>query len=151
MRWLIPLLLLIGCKKQEIEYARFNHPTDVFVVEVGPDVPLDEQVITLHSSTGAAEIGTAELSPGGGPVGTEVDLVVRLNFLYAEEIARADIVTYSEDRGEETFELQQDSAQESLWVQELIIMGVNGEVRQDEIEIRLWKYALPGEGDETEE
>ncbi len=63
---------LFGCNNDdEVTYSQFNDSDDSLVVEVGVAEELDPVDTVLMNSTGQVEVGWAQVSPCGGPIGTE--------------------------------------------------------------------------------
>ena len=60
----------------------------------------------LNSSTEQVVVGTATLSPGGGPVGTRHELIVQVSEPWDTQVSRVTLITDSGDRGTETYELR---------------------------------------------
>ncbi len=142
-RWLGLALLTAACTTpQEEELVRFNSDDDALVLQVG-DVGADEPEVRvpLMSTTGAAQVGEAWITPGASPVGTEHVFTVQLDRRYASRIEKVDVEVDSADRGVRTFDLTQDSAATEIWVAELTSYGVPGEERTDEFFIRVWESA----------
>jgi hypothetical protein len=129
----------VGCnKKEEVTYTQFNADDEALEVEVGADEEAPARTIQLHSSTGEVTVGTAEVDPGGGPIGTEHELVVIVEDAYENVVDRVSVRTDSPDRGEDEYDLEADSADEGFYKTTLVSVGEPGEVRTDTLTIRLW-------------
>jgi hypothetical protein len=122
----------------EVLWDQFNATDDSVQIEVGIDEVLDPVEIVLHSSTGEVEVGLATVDPGGGPVGTLHEVVVVVADDYADIVDRASIRTDSGDRGEDEYDLDQDSAEEGVYKLTIESDGAAGEVRTDTLTFRLW-------------
>lgn len=133
------LVLLLGCKKEAgPSYTQFNGTDDSLTIEVGVEDLLDPVQIELTSSTGEVVVGTTTVDPGGGPAGTEHAIVVIIDDLYEHIVDRVSVRLDSGDRGEDEFELQQDSADEGVWKLTLVSVADEGELRQDTLTVRCW-------------
>lgn len=136
---LIALLLAAGCKKSDTEWIRFNGESDDLSIEVTASADLGDEVsIELSSTTGTVVVGEAYVDPGSGPVGTDHELFVDVFDDYEEEVGLVTVITESGERGEEEYELRQDSADHGHWVLTLTSLGEEGEVRTDTFTIALW-------------
>lgn len=139
----VPLLLvavLVGCKKDdEVTWTQYNADDNAVLVEVGAAELLPAVAVTLTSSTGSVDIGTGSADPGGGPINDTV-YTVRVELLadYADDIDRVSLRTSSGDRGEDEFEMTEDSAGLGIWVYQLQAVGDEGETRSDTLTFRLW-------------
>jgi hypothetical protein len=137
------LLLLLACKEEEkIEYDRFNASADALGLEVGAPEVLDPVAVDLHSSTGEIVVGYAEVDPGGGPIGTEHDMVVVVYDDYQDDVDRVSVRIESPDRGEDEYDLIQDSADEGYYKIRLESQGAEGEQRTDTLTFRLWSATV---------
>jgi hypothetical protein len=135
------LLSLIACKDDEPEYSQFNG-TDVIEIEVTAADDLGESVEEiLSSSTGTVDIGTVTVTPGSGPVGTDHDVLIDIDDDFEDLVVKATVVTDAGDRGDDEYELRQDSADHGVWVLTLTSLGAEGEERTDTFTIYLWQYA----------
>lgn len=152
------LTAVLGCKgDEEVVWGQFNEEGEVLRVGVGSeddadlgtaencldfDTPCVEGgCICLHSSTGRVQVGEAYVLPPFGPVGTEHQLVVLVHDDYELDVQR---VTVDADagpvRGVESFELEQDSADDGTWEVVLESLGrTTGEVRLDRFTVQLWE------------
>ena len=96
------LAVLLACTEgDEVTYAQFNADTDLLTIQVGTDEVLDPATISLYSTTGTVEIGTASADPGGGPIGTEHTLTVEIFDDWENDVSRVSVRTDSGDRGED--------------------------------------------------
>ena len=132
------LFALLACEQsEEVDYSQFNLTEDQIIVSIGGETTADADTI-LHSSTGIVEVGSATLSPGGGPIGTTHNLTVIVSDEYEDLVSRVSVKIDSGDRGEEEFELVSDSADEGLHMLDIVSVGDEGELRDDILYIRLW-------------
>lgn len=152
--WLsVALLLVAGCgDEEETEFGLFNCEEDSTLIYVGIDevwtgdacggvesIPLRSSSCELPDDQDGNEVGQVDISPCGGPIGTEHHIVVRLNPIYKEEVDRASVEIDSGDRGVEEYEMDPDSADEGLYKLTLVSVGAEGELRNDVIRIKLWE------------
>jgi len=134
------LLLAIGCKdEEEVTWVAYNSDADRLEIEVGAADLLDPVQIPLTSSTGAIEVGTATVTPGGGPVGTIHDVLVEIAEDYDSDVDRVSVRTESGARGEDEYDLDQDSAGEGVWLVQIQSVGEADEQRTDTLHILLWQ------------
>lgn len=137
------LLFLAACEQaEETTWEQFNAEDDTVAVSVGTacdPAPCADVTADLTSSTGSQVIGTASVSPGGGPIGTEHRISLVVLDEYEAEVGRASVRTSSGSRGDDEYDLDQDSADEGTWVFSLQSVGDEGEVRDDTFTFRLWK------------
>lgn len=139
----LPLLLLLACNKDgEIKYVQFNAKDDNVTVSVGVPEELPAVTAELHSSTGEVIVGTVEVSPSGGPIGTTHDIVVIVDNENEDQVDRVTVRTDSPGRGEDEYKLTQDSADEGYYKMQLVSVGAEGEQREDVLTIRLWQARL---------
>jgi hypothetical protein len=151
---LLPLALLaslasaVGCSQDdEIVYEQFNATDDTIEVEVGVEELLPARTESLYSSTGEVVVGEVTVDPGGGPIGTNHDIVVIVTNedpdYWASEIDRVSVRTSPPDDAraiaEDEYDLEQDSASEGYWKITLESVGDPGEVRTDTLTVRLWR------------
>ncbi|MEL6341576.1 MAG: hypothetical protein AAFV53_00485 [Myxococcota bacterium] len=136
---LLSLLALGGCTPETVEeYERFNNVDDpTLSIEVGAAALMDPSTIELTSSTGQVVVGQATVDPSGGPVGTEHTLSVEVFDDYEDAVQRVQVRTASPDRGNDTYSLQGDSADEGFWQLTLVSQGAEDEVRTDTFEVVL--------------
>ena len=141
MKTALLLLSLVACKDKEPDYAQFNG-TDVIEVEVTAAEETGEAVEeVLSSSTGTVEVGKVTETPGSGPVGTDHEIIVEVEDDFEDIVVLATVVTDAGDRGDDEYELRQDSADHGVWVVTLTSLGAEGEERTDTFTIYLWQYA----------
>ena len=134
------LAVLLACTEgDEVTYAQFNADTDLLTIQVGTDEVLDPATISLYSTTGTVEIGTASADPGGGPIGTEHTLTVEIFDDWENDVSRVSVRTDSGDRGEDEYDLEADSADEGLYQIVLVSVGEEGESREDTFTVRVWE------------
>jgi hypothetical protein len=128
-----------GCNKDdEVTYTQFNADDDTLEIEVGAAETAPAITISLHSTTQEVTVGTAEVDPSGGPIGTEHEIVVIVEDAYENIVDRVSVRTDSPDRGEDEYDLDADSADEGFYKTTLVSVGEPGEVRTDTLTIRLW-------------
>jgi len=146
-------LLLTACGSEDwTGYGLFNCEDDATLIYVGIDevwtgeacegvdsIPLRSSSCELPDDVNGNEVGQVDISPCGGPAGTEHQIVVRLNPIYKEEVDRASVEIDSGDRGVVTYDMEPDSADEGLYKLTLVSVGSDGEVRNDVISIKLWE------------
>lgn len=133
------LLLLLACQREEeVTYSQFNGPDDSLIIQVGIDELLDPISVDLSSSTGEVVVGDATVDPGGGPLGTDHAVVVEVYNDWEHIVDRVSVRLDSGDRGEDEFELEQDSADEGVWKTTIRSTGSEGEVREDTLTVRCW-------------
>lgn len=139
LAWLPALLLVLACNKdEEVTYSQFNGPDDTLTIEVGVDEILPAVSVDLTSTTGEVVVGHAEVDPGGGPLGTDHAIVVEVYDEWENIVDRVSIRLDSGERGEDEFELEQDSADEGVWKTTIRSTGAEGEVRTDTLTVRCW-------------
>lgn len=140
------LVLLSGLLAQfscggdpEEEWARFNAEDNVSI-EVTVELDLGLAVEgELRSTTGTTSLGSILVDPGSGPVGTDHELSVLIDDEFEEFVGRVTVLADAGERGQDEYELRQDSANHGLWVVTLTSMGESGEVRTDTFEVALWE------------
>ncbi|MEC8191928.1 MAG: hypothetical protein VX944_06630 [Myxococcota bacterium] len=143
---LVLAALLGGCGEEDpISYSLFNCEEDSTFVHVGEAEILSGDdcdggdLLQLRSSSCEVSVGQASISPCGGPIDTEHEIVVKVNSTYSHEIAKVTAVLESGQRGEDEYTLTPDSADEGLYKVTLISVGSEGEQRDDLLRIKLWK------------
>src|SRR4030095_1122403 len=94
--------------------------------------------IVLYSSTALVTVGSAKVDPGGGPIGTEHDIVVIVEDAYENVVDRVSVRTDAAERGEDEYDLDPDSADEGFYKLTLVSVGEPDEIRTDTFTIRLW-------------
>jgi hypothetical protein len=132
-------LLLLGCEEEEIEYNLFNGTSDIIEVSVGGSDELPATEIDLLSSTGQVIVGSAILTPGGGPVGTRHSLVIEVGDLWEARVTRVVVIADAGERGIEEFTLERDSADAGYHQIDIVSVGEEGESRTDSLTIRLYQ------------
>jgi hypothetical protein len=138
----------LSCGDEDtVSYVRFNGDDDVVTISVGVEDLLDDVTIDLHSTTGEVVIGSATVSPGGGPVGTTHDVVVVIADDYEEKVDRVSVRVDSGDRGEDEYDLERDSADEGYYKLSMVSVGDDGEVREDTFTIKVWDEDGDSDGD----
>ena len=130
---------------------QFNATDNTLTVEVGLDEVLGPVNIDLTSSTGQVTVGTATITPGGGPVGTEHAIEVEVNNAYEDAVGRVSARLDAGARGEDEYDLDVDSADEGFWTLTLVSVGDPGETRSDTVNIRLWQDENTDFADDTGE
>ena len=142
-------LLGLGCGEEENEdFTQFNATTDTLMVSIGPDADDTPSETELRSSTGQVVVGTATLTPGGGPVGTEHMLVVEVADTWQGQVEEVVISIDSGARGIEEFTLKRDSADPGYHQIDIVSVGDEGEVREDLITLQLFANDTePSSGD----
>lgn len=137
---LLGLCALSACNNdEEVQYQQINAEDDALTVLVGEPELLDPVNTVVRSSTGEVEIGSAEVSPGGGPVGTDHEVVVIVFDDYQDLVDRVSIRTRSPGRGEDEYDLIQDSADEGYYKLTITSAGTADEQREDTLTVRLWQ------------
>lgn len=137
-------LLGLACgDDEESNLTQFNALDDIFKIEVGPPEVGTDQTIELHSSTGQVVIGSATISPGSGPVGTEHQLVVIVDNTWEGQVEQVRLEVDSGERGIEDFILSRDSADPGYHILDVVSVGEENETRTDTFTIQLMS------GDET--
>ena len=137
---LLGLCALSACNNdEEVKYQQINAEDDALTVLVGEPELLDPVNTVVRSSTGEVEIGSAEVSPGGGPIGTDHEVVVIVFDDYQDLVDRVSIRTRSPGRGEDEYDLIQDSADEGYYKLTITSAGTDDEQREDTLTVRLWQ------------
>ncbi len=128
-----------GCNKNtKVEYEQYNAPDDYLTIVVGSEDLLDPIEIPLMSSTGQVEVGRARVDPGGGPIGTNHEIVVEVYDAYQDVVDRTSVRTRSPGHHVDEFDLVQDSADEGVYLVALETVGEDDELRDDQLTFRLW-------------
>ena len=145
-KFLVFAAFLGGCGEDDaISYSLFNCEEDSTFVHVGEAEILSGDdcdggdLLQLRSSSCEVSVGQASISPCGGPIDTEHEIVVNVNSTYTHEISKVTAVLESGQRGEDEYTLTPDSADEGLYKITLISVGSEGEQRDDLLRIKLWK------------
>lgn len=142
------MLSLLSCGDEDtVSYVRFNGDDDIVTISVGVADLLDDITIDLHSTTGEVVIGSAVVSPGGGPIGTTHDVVVVISDDYEDKVDRVSVRVDSGDRGEDEYDLERDSADEGYYKLSMVSVGDDGEVRDDTFTIKVWDEDGDSDGD----
>ena len=129
----------LGCgEESDSDLDQFNATTDAFSVSIAPDADLTPQEIELRSSTGQVIVGTAVITPGGGPVGTEHQLVIEVADTWQGQVEKVVVAVDSGDRGVEEFTLKRDSADSGYHQIDIISVGEDEEVREDTFTVKLF-------------
>ncbi len=142
--WPAGLLLVCSvlgydCQKDtEPNWVQFNGSDDSVTIEVGAADLLDPVVVDLTSSVTSLVVGSATVTPGGGPVGTEHTLLVVVEDEWENDVERVTVRTESGDRGADEYELEPDPADEGYYGLVIVSVGEEGEQRSDELTFRLW-------------
>lgn len=123
---------LVACtSSDDSEFARFNGD-DSLTVAVTASTELGAPVsVVLTSTTGAVEVGEATVDPGSGPVGTQHTVTVNVASEYEDEVSKVVVNADAGDRGVESLDLVQDSADHGLWQRVLTSEGTENEERTD--------------------
>jgi hypothetical protein len=130
---------LFSCSDEgELSFLQFNSLDDQLSISVGTEEILPDKSIPLFSSTGAIEVGNAIVSPGGGPFGTEHAITVEVFDAFEDKVSYSSIRTMTE-RGTETYTMNVDSADEGLYVLDLVSIGVENETREDIFYVTLYR------------
>ncbi len=142
---IIPSLLLlagglVGCNKDdELVLAQFNGDDDILVVCVGEGEDCEPvSAIDVHSTNGSTLIGTASVDPATGPVGTLHTVSVDVDDAWEDQVLLV-AAEFIGIRGQQTWELRQDSADHGNWILEVESLGNDDEVREEEILLRLYE------------
>jgi hypothetical protein len=132
-------LLGYDCQEEvEPNWTQFNGDADSVTIEVGAAEELDAVSCELTSSVTGLVVGSAEVSPGGGPIGTEHTLLVVVEDDWENDVGRVSVRTDSGDRGSDEYELESDPADEGYYGLTIISVGEEGEQRSDTLTFRLW-------------
>ncbi len=139
--WLIgaPLAAGLTCgPADDIVWVRFNgiDTLDVPVSPSGDGAPL---ALELRSSGGVSVVGEAVVDPGAAPANTTHLITVRVDDAYRMVVQRVELVVTSDGRGEDAFELSQDSADRGFWWIELRSFGAADAQRVDTFEFALYR------------
>ena len=98
---LLLLQLVLGCSSVETSWTQYNAEDDAVTVQVGSADLLPAVSAALHSNTGAVEVGSGAVDPGGGPVGTIHTIRVEVLETYKDSVDRVSVRTSSPNRGED--------------------------------------------------
>jgi hypothetical protein len=131
---------LTGCEEEiETTWVQFNADNDSVEVEVGSATIGDAVTGTLHSTSGAIEIGSFSVNPGSAPVGTDHLVEVVVDNDWEEQVDRATLLADSGARGSDEYELRQDSADHGHWWVEVTSSGDPAEIRTDVFTVFLYE------------
>lgn len=148
-------LALLGCDEEPVEPERFNASGQDLTVLVQPECTADELLppsLSLRSNVGGIEIGTAQVVPGCGPVGTDHELQVEVFDEWEALIDEARVVALPESvsdldgdneneaRDSSTVELERDGADAGVFAVFLRSLGAPDEVRADRWRVELLTY-----------
>jgi hypothetical protein len=136
------LTIFLGCKDNSVdEWVRFNAEDRVYV-EVTAELELGLPIAgELLSTTETTVLGAIYVDPGSGPVGTDHEISVSIDEKHKEMVDRVTVVADAGERGQDEYELRQDSVDHGFWMVTLTSIGESGEVRTDAFEIALWEAA----------
>jgi hypothetical protein len=136
------LLALTACKGKEDDFPfiAFNGDSDVLTICVGDGSCEPVSAIDLHSTNDSTVVGAASVDPASGPVGTIHRIAVEIDEEWNETVQLVQVVMDG-DRGEQTWDLSQDSADHGNWVVDVESLGDPGESRADTATILLWQPA----------
>lgn len=146
------ILALAACKgpEEEFPYRPFNADDQLLTLCVGGGAGCEPVVeLDLLSTNSSTEIGVATVDPGAGPVGTVHRFEVTILDEWIDPVALVQ-VRLDGERGTQTWDLRQDSADHGNWVVEVESLGEPDESRQDDATILLWEL-LPEEAAATTE
>ena len=151
----LPLAVLLACGEgNDTTWVQFNAEDDQYLeVEVLPvgDVTGAPVTLDLLSNIGLTVVGTAEIDPGSGPVGT--DHLVAVNvfddfelqiqrvtvFISSEPVSDLDGDGVDDARSESEYELLHDSADLGAWARSFESHGADDEHRTDAFTFFLWE------------
>jgi hypothetical protein len=132
-------LLGYDCQQDvEPNWVQFNSSEDTITIEVGSEQELEPVGCDLTSSVTGLVVGSAEVTPGGGPIGTEHTLLVIVGDDWENDVGRVTVRTDSGDRGTDEYELEPDPADEGYYGLTIVSVGEEGEQRSDTLTFRLW-------------
>jgi hypothetical protein len=134
------LLFALACTTSEdsATESQYNATDNSVEIVVGSVEVLEPVTAWVTSSTGEIQLGNFTVNPGGGPIGTVHRIEVEIVEEYAEPVSRASVRTSSGARGEDEYDLSQDSVGIGFWVMELQSVGDVDEIRTDTLTLRLW-------------
>lgn len=136
---LLSLFALVGCDSDgDVTWRQFNGAEDEVEIEVAPGEASGVATFDLTSNTGVVVVGQATVTPATGPVGTQHTLVVVVDEEWGERIGRATINSVGE-RGEESYDLLQDTAEPGVFELVLTSLGEVDESRVDTWRLDLWE------------
>jgi len=137
----------VSCNKNEVTWVRFNGNDFVEVQVTAAEEPGPAVSTDLTSTTGAVLLGSGSVDPGAAPVGTDHEVVVRIDDAYEETVGRVSVEVDAGPRGIEEFDLRQDSADHGYWWLRVRSVGDVGEERTDRFTFLLWVPDDAGEVD----
>ena len=136
---LVPLLIALSCEDDDEEtYVLFNSADDSMVIYFGSET-MASNTIDLTSTTGDHIVGQATVDPQGGPCGTEHSIIVVIDDEFEDQVDRVALSTDSGERGEDEYDLEQDSADEGYYKLLLRTAGEPGETREDILTFKLYE------------
>jgi hypothetical protein len=142
----ILLVSLPSCLENNATFwKQYNGSDDSVVITVQPTVG-EDALLELLSTTGAAVVGEARVSPGAGPVGTEHFISVTIDDQLQADVGRISIEANSV-RGLTVHEMIQDSAQKGYWEMSVTSLGEDDESRQDDFTFVLWEESTKDDPD----
>lgn len=131
--------LLAACDGDgDVVWRQFNNEADTLSIEIVTGEAGEAVMSDITSNTGEVIIGSALVDPGSGPVGTTHRLTLEVDDTWQERIGRA-TVTSMGDRGEEEYDLRQDTADHGVFDLTLTSLGEQGESRTDTWLLTLWE------------
>jgi hypothetical protein len=134
--------LLNGCSSAEDDfpYVQFNALNEALTICIGDDPACTPTPsLALQSTNGSTEVGTATVDPPSGPVGTVHQIEVDVLDAWQETVALVQ-VTVTGERGEQSWDLRQDSADHGNWLVEIESLGDPQESREDTATLLLWEW-----------
>ena len=125
-----------------MEWTQFNSDDDFLEVLVTSSDEIVEQdgcdpdvsCIDLHSRIEEATIGTATVDPASGPVGTRHKVLAVVGDDWEEQVGLVSVVVDG-DRGEQSYDLEQDRANPGAWGITLESVGAEGKAGEERIDI----------------
>ncbi len=157
---LVCALALVACKKDDAGWTQFNSDDDFLeiaitsseeVIEVD-GCELGTTCIDLHSRIEGATIGTASVDPSSGPVGTKHKVLAVVGDDWEDQVGLVS-VSVDSDRGEQTYDLEQDRANPGAWgitLESVGASGKSGEERIDIFTVLLWEEDVSTKNEDEE-
>ena len=146
MKAVLPILgLLAACEGAEPTYTQFNASGESLEITVGGTDVTSVVALDLHSTTGATVVASAQVDPGGGPVGTLHTVEVEIDEIYAHVVDRVSLAITAPGHPDRSLDLRLDSAVEGLYSIEILSSGEEDESRSDTFLFELWD--LEGDDD----
>jgi hypothetical protein len=143
-------LLALDCSEDtDPNWVQYNSDEDFVSLEVGASEELDPVSCDLTSEVAGLVIGSASVTPGGGPIGTEHSVLVIVDDEWENEVGRVTVRTDSGERGEDEYELEADPADEGYYGLTIVSVGEEGEQRTDTLTFRLWYDSEEESSDDT--